>query len=262
MNLIFLTYIFGTFCDPDHIFNHTKGCLDGNKTYVINVHSNIQNEVRDAITSLASKLNSDALVDEIQGVAGEKASITATRSYLGTIIEELNRDLQAFNIQVNLVFENQEIDQISANGAYDPSCEIASPVKERVTNTFASLASKFNNSIGIHLYIFGCVYMNREFDLIHVSHNSNCGRVIGVMWDGSVNTKVLIKSAIMEAFTGAKDAYANGFLTVCDRNVLCGFFEKCISLSPTVHGQLLNFKKVINYTRDESSEVHRDTHNL
>ena len=249
-------------CDPDHIFNSTKGCLDGNKTYVINIHSNIQNEVRDAITSLASKLNSDTLVDEIQGVAGEKASITATRSYLGTLIEELNKDLESFNIQVNLVFENQEIDQISANGAYDPSCEMASPVKERIAHSFASLASKFNNTIGIHLYVYGCVFRNKEFDLIHVIPNSNCGRVIGVMWDGSVNTKVLIKSAIVEALTGAKDAYANGFLTVCDRNILCGFFEKCIGLSPTIHGQLLNFKKVIKYTRDESSEIHRDTHNL
>ena len=253
----FFQFILVVFCNSDHIFKSTKGCLDDNKTYVINIHTNIQNEIRDAITSLASKLNSDVLADEIQGISGEKASITATRSYLGTTIEELNKDLEIFNIQVNLVFENQEIDQISANGAYDPSCEITSPVKERVTNTLSSLISKFTNNIGVHLYIFGCVYVNRDFDLVYISHNSNCGRIIGVMWDGSVNTKVLIKSAIMEALTDVKDAYASGSLKVHDKNVLCGFFEKCIGLAPTIHGQLLNFRKFIHYTRDESSESHR-----
>lgn len=240
----------------DTLYDHTRGCLDTNKTYVINIHSHIQNEVRDAIVSLASKLNSSSIVDEIQGAAGEKAAITATRSYLGTLIEELNKDLENFNIQVNLVFENQEIDQISANGAYDPSCELTSSVKERTTNTFSSLTSKLNNSIGFHLYIYGCIFRNPQFDLIHVIQNSNCGRVAGVMWDGSVNTKTLIKSAIIEAITGTRDAYANGYLTLDDKNILCGFFEKCIGMSPTIHGQLLNFKKVIKYTREDSSDGH------
>lgn len=242
--------------EPAHLFDHTRGCLDSNRTYIINVHSHIQNEVRDAIVSLASKLNSHSVIDEIQGIAGEKAAVTATRSYLGTLVEELNTDLEPFNIQINLVFENQEIDQISANGAFDPSCEITSPVKERSSNTFSSLASKLTNNIGIHLYVFGCIYRNPQFDLIHVIPNSNCGRVIGVMWDGSVNTKVLIKSALIEALTGAKDAYANGFLTIADKNILCGFSEKCIGMSPTIHGQLLNFKKKIMYTRDDSTELH------
>lgn len=248
--------------DTGHLFDHTRGCLDSNRTYIINLHSHIQNEVRDAIVSLASKLNSHSVIDEIQGIAGEKAAVTATRSYLGTIVEELNKDLVPFNIQINLVFENQEIDQISANGAYDPSCELASPVKERSSNTFSSLTSKLTNNIGLHLYVFGCIYRNPEFDLIHVIPNSNCGRVIGVMWDGSDNTKVLIKSAIIEAFTGTKDTYANGFLTVADKNILCGFFEKCIGMSPTIHGQLLNFKKMIKYTRGDSSEIHDGVHHI
>lgn len=236
------------------LYSQTRGCLDSNKTYIINLHSHIQNEVRDALVSLASKLGG-LTIDEVQGVAGEKATLTATRSYLGTIIEELNKDLENFNIQVNLVFERQEIDQISANGAYDPSCELTPPVIERTQNTFSSLTSKLNNTVGFHLYIYGCIFKNPRFDLINVIQNSNCGRVIGVMWDGSVNSKVLIKSAIIEAITGAKDAYANGYLTLADKNILCGFFEKCIGMSPTVHGQLLNFKKVIKYTRDDSSEV-------
>ncbi|ELA40926.1 uncharacterized protein VICG_02015 [Vittaforma corneae ATCC 50505] len=237
------------------LYNQTRGCLDSNKTYIINIHPHIQNEVRDAIVSLASKLGG-LTIDEIQGVAGEKAAVTAIRSYLGTIIEELNTDLENFNIQVNLVFEKQEIDQISANGAYDPSCELTPPVVERTQNAFSSLTSKLNNTVGFHLYIYGCIYKNPKFDLINVIQNSNCGRVIGIMWEGSDNSKVLIKSAIIEAITGAKDAYANGYLTLADKNILCGFFEKCIGMSPTVHGQLLNFKKVIKYTRDNPSEIH------
>lgn len=260
MFIIALAFLFsGIRARDSQLYDASKGCLEANKTYIINVHSHIQNEVRDAIVSLASKYSSASIIDEIQGITGEKASITATRSYLGTLIEELNKDLESFNIQVNLVFENQEIDQISANGAYDPSCEVASPVKERTINTFSSLASKLTNNVGFHLYVYGCVYRDPKFDLIHVMPNSNCGRVVGVLWDGSVNTKTLIKSAILEGFTGVKDAYANGFLTIADKNLLCGFFEKCIGMAPTVHGQLVNFKKVIKYTREESSDVHRDS---
>lgn len=254
--MLFVKLVFIILFDPvlglhsSRIYDQLQGCLDGNKTYVINVHSHIQNEVRDAIVSLAAKLPLSSLIDGIQGSSGEKASVIATRSYLGTIIEELNKDLEKFNVQLNLIFENLEIDQISANGAYDPSCELESPVKERTANSYASFLSKLNNTIGIHLMLFGCVYRNPEYDLIHVMSNSNCGRVLGVMWDGSVNTKTLIKSAILEGLTGAKDAYANGYLTVKDKNILCGYFEKCVGMTPTIHGQLLNFKKVIKYTDD------------
>lgn len=206
------------------IFRQTQGCLDDSKTYIVNIHSHIQNEVKDSIVSLASKLPHSPLIDEIQGVTGEKASIIATRSYLETIIEEMNFDLDKYNIQLSLVFENLEIDQISANGAYDPSCELKSPVRERTANAYGSFASKLNNTIGIHLIIFGCIYRNLEFDLIHVVSNQSCGRITGVMWDGSINTKTLIKSAIIETFIGVKDAYAKGFLSLADKNIALWVF--------------------------------------
>lgn len=232
------------------IYKQTQGCLDDTKTYIINIHAHIQNEVKDAIVSLAYKLPNSLLLDEIQGIGGENASIIATRSYLGTIIEEMNFDLDKFNIQLNLVFENLEIDQLSANGAYDPSCEIASPVRERTAESFGSFMLKHNNKIGVHLIIFGCVFKNPEFDLIHVMANGICGRAIGVMWDGSVNTKTLIKSAIIEAITGSKDTYAKGFFSIVDKNILCGYFEKCVGLQPSIHGKLVDSKTFIRYTVD------------
>lgn len=234
---------------------NAQRCLDNNQTYILNVHTHIQNEVKDAIVSLTSKSPNSNVLDQIQGISGERASSVATKSYLGTIIEELNIDLEKFNIQINLIFEDQELDQISANGAYDPSCELASPIKERNNSFYTSLTSKLNNVVGIHLSLFGCIYRNLEYELIDVISNSNCGRIIGVMWDGSTKTKTLVKSALMEAFSGARDAYANGFLTLLDRNMLCGYFEKCVGRTPTVHGQLVNFRKSIRYIEDDGCDT-------
>lgn len=239
----------------DAIYDEMKGCLAPNRTYIINVHSHIQSEVRNALVSLAFQLGG-IHGDQIQGSNGESAAALAIRSYLGTVIEELNKDLDNFNIQVNLVFDEQEINQISANGAYDPSCELGPAVVERTNNAMVKMRKDLNNAIGFHLFVFGCIFKNPKHDLINVIRNENCGRVIGIMWDGSVASKTLIKSAIIEALTGAKDAYANGYLTLADKNILCGFFEKCIGMSPTVHGQLLNIRKRIQYTKGESEEHH------
>jgi hypothetical protein len=234
------------------------GCTDGDKTYIVNFHAHVQNEVKDAIVSLAAKLNSVSIVDEIQGEGGESSGVTATKSYLGTIMDEVNADLRRLNVQINLIFEKQEIDQISSNGSYDPSCEISSPVKNRTESAYVQLKQKYENSVGIHFYIFGCIHNNPDFDKIDVISNSNCGRVIGIMWEGSKDTKTLIKSAIIEALTGSPDAYAKGSLSLQDKNSLCSYTEKCIGASPSQLGQMLEFKKNIRFTKDESSSESGD----
>lgn len=147
------------------LFNETVGCLDLNKTHTINLHAHVQNEVRDAIVSLAPKFGS-TIADEIQGAAGEKASVTATHSHFGAIIERLIADPENFKLQNNLVFEKLEIDEINANGAFDPTCELAAPVLERNQNTFSTLTSKLNVTVGFHFYIYGCISRNRKLNLI------------------------------------------------------------------------------------------------
>lgn len=239
----------------DDLFSISKGCLPPNKTYIINIHAHVQNEVKNAIVSIITKLGS-GISDEVQAATGERASLMAIRSYFGTIFDAINADLFPFKVQFNLILEKNEMDQISANGAFDSSCELTSPVAERTQNAFSSLTSKLNNVIGIHLYLFGCIHMKKEFDLINVISNNICGRVIGVMWVGSDDSMVLIKSAILEGITGAKDAYANGYLTIANKGSLCAYCEKCIGITPTIHGQQVNHSKRIKHTRDESSEVH------
>lgn len=247
--LILLTGILGRKTDGISNINETRGCTGDNQTYIVNVHFHVQKDVMDAILSLAAKLDG-SLIDEVQGVAGEKAWLTAVKSYLGTIMDDVNEDMKHLNIQFNLIIEPQELEQLSSNGAYDPSCELASPVKERTANSYASLSTKIDSGIGIHVYLYGCVYVNPEFDKIYVLRKSNCGRVIGVLWNGSDKTRTLLKSAIMEGLTGSKDVYAEGFLNIVDKNLLCGFCEKCIGLSPTVHGQLVDYRKEIRYIYD------------
>lgn len=240
------------------LFDQADGCLDSNKTYIVNIHSHLQSDVRDALVSIASKINSDAVLDEVQDVAGQKASVAATKSYLGTIIEELNQDLERFNVQINLVFQEHDLDEISAIGGFDPSCEVIDTLKERVMHAFSELGSRLNNNVGIHLFLYSCIYKKPGTSLIFTDTKSNCGKLIGVLWDGSTHTKTLIKSAIIEAFSGMKDAYADGRLYLASKNIMCGFFEKCVGMTPTVHGQLLNYKKVIRYTQNDASDYNED----
>lgn len=246
--------------EVDPLIIDNNGCTDGDKTYVINFHAHIQKDVKDSIVSLASKLTAVSLVDEIQGEEGERADVTALRSYLGTLIEEINRDLDKYNVQINLVLEPQELDQISANGSYDPSCEIASPVRTRTENAFSMLQERYDKSIGLHFYIFACLFKNSTFDLVNVIPNSKCGRVVGIMWDGSKNTKTLLKSAIMEALTGSPDIYSKGTFSLRDKNSLCSYAEECIGRSPSQLGQMLEYKKEIRYTKDEDSRDYHSSH--
>lgn len=235
--------------------SNEEGCII-NGTYILNVHIHTQNEIKDAIVSLASKARNSNLLDEIQAVSGEKAAVVALKSYYGTVAEELNLDFERFGVQINIILDDNEIDQISANGAYDPSCEIGSALNQRNNAFYTNLTSKLNNVVGFHLSVYGCIYNNSNVDKIDVIANSHCGRIVGIMWDGSDNTKKLIKSGITEALSSAKDAYANGFLDLISLNQLCIFMEKCLGKTPTVHGQRLDIKKSLRYIEDDASDTH------
>lgn len=237
------------------IYNNAS-CTDNTHTYVLNITFHIQNEIKDAIVSLVSKSRNSNLLDSIQSINGEPAALVAVSSYFGTILDEMNVDLQMFNVQLNMNLDELELHSISANGSYDPSCEVGTPIIERTTNAFNDLTAKMNNTIGLHLFLFGCVYNDATNKKVDVISNGTCGRAIGVMWDGSTNTKTLIKSAIMEAINAGADTYANGYITPSVRGNICSYFDKCLKITPTIHGQLLNSTKALRYIDEEDSTVH------
>jgi len=227
-----------------------EGCIDDKKTYIINFHAHIQKEIQDAIVSIATKSNNESVVNGIIGQDGELAVVTATKSYLGTLIDEINEDLYKYKVQINLVLDPQEIDMVSSSGQYDPSCEMVDPVKNMTKIAYDSLVQQFNDSVGIHFYMYGCIFDKGNNATTEIIRKGKCGRVVGVMWRGSNLTKNLLKSAIVEAITETKNAYETGSLNLPDKSGLCRFSEKCIGELKSPLGMVLPYLSMIKYTSE------------
>lgn len=233
-------------------------CIGENATYVVNFHAHVQSEIQDALISIASKLNGGNLNNEYVANDGENAAVAASRSYLGTVLEELNADLYKHKVQINLVLDPLEMDQLNIMGSADPSCELENALKSRTQLAYDGLVEKYTSFVGNHFFIFGCVISQDQYEAIEVIEKGNCGRVAGIMWKNSNNTKDLIKSAIMQSLTGTADLYKNGQMVGFDRNALCSYAEKCISGTPSTSGQLLKYLTQITYTKDiEEQPVRR-----
>ena len=228
------------------------GCLAENKTYVINVKAHVESQIQEAIVSVASKLGKGKnLANEYVSINGETATVAATRAYLGTVFEDLNNDLMQYKVQVNLVLDPQEIDQFDNMGKVDPSCELGDALKSRVQTMFDFLTDKYSKSVGNHLYIVGCPISQDSFSQVEVIEKSTCGRVFGVMWNGSTNTKALIKSAIMQSLTGTPNTYASGSFNLSDKNNLCRYCENCISSAESFLGVLLDDLTKVTFTNEQ-----------
>lgn len=233
--------------------DYEEGCLDGDKQAQIDFRAHIQKEVTTAIVSLVSQYNLLSTRD-----SGKGAELEAVKSYLGTLVEEVNKDLYSLGVQINLIIDPLSLDEISANGSYDPSCEMAAPVKLRTQNELTTLRDKLNGAVGVHFYIYSCVYLKPEYDLVSVAHNNTCGRVMGVMWNGSEVTKVLLKSLIIEALTGVAGTYqtGGGRLTSAAKSALCRYANTCIGRSQSQLGVLLDHRARLEYTqKDDHSDA-------
>lgn len=232
----------------NQVFSYT-GCISDNKTYVVNVKAHVESLIQNSLISLSAKLAGTDLENEYISVNGETAKVAATRSYLGTIFEELNEDLFQYKVQVNLVLDPQEIDQIDHIGKVDPSCELGNALKSRTQVAFDMLSQKYDKSVGNHLYIVGCPISQDAYSSVEVLEKNTCGRVFGIMWTGSNSTKNSIKSAILQALTGTPNMYATGSLNMSDKNSLCRYCENCISSTESALGILLDYLTKVTFTK-------------
>ncbi|KAL6122651.1 hypothetical protein NUSPORA_00176 [Nucleospora cyclopteri] len=233
----------------------SSGCTDTPETYVINLHAHVQKEVQMALVSLASKVTNGNLDNEYVSKAGESATVAATRSYLGSVLEDLNKSLFPFKIQVNLVLDPQEIDQIDSNGSYDSSCELGNYVKSRTQMAQDALTSKYSSFSGIHFYLFSCIADTKMFDPIDVETKGFCSKTIGILWEGSKETEKLIKNAIIEALTGVPITDAKMLYNPGTKNAMCKFAEFCIASNANTYGQILPYLTAIGFTNQASSAI-------
>ena len=234
-----------------------SACMAEDKTYVVNYHAHVQSEIQEALISISTGMRGANLANEYVANDGENAEYAATRSYLGTIFEEINEDLFKYKVQINLVFDPLEIDQLNIMGSTDPSCELEDALKSRTQLAMNNLIEKYNNFVGNHLFLFACITSQEKFEPVEVIKKGACGRIAGIMWKNSNETKQYIKSAIMESLTSTPGINDPAAVSEAIKNRMCKYCEDCLSTSPSTIGQIFDYVTQITFTQD--GEINQNT---
>ncbi|TBU04832.1 putative spore wall protein [Hamiltosporidium magnivora] len=244
--LMFLGCIFGkVFIPPEelalppslHLYDPLS-CTTENKTYTVDLKVHTQDSVVKAIHSIATS--------QIDPHETEREAIVA---YFGTIIDELNNFLIKYKVQLHLNLDSYNTDEFMGNISVDPSCEKSSPVIERTSSAFSYLKDSFNDNIGVHLFVWGCIYISNMAELETVYSNLRCGRVIGVLWKGAGETRTIIKTAIMDALTGIQHSYlSDNEFDAKFAAELCKYVTQCIGMDKSEIGQLVWGTDLVHYT--------------
>lgn len=228
-------------------------CTNENQTYTVDLKIHSQDSVVKAIHSIAGR-----------SIDSRETESEAIESYFGTIIDELNEYLIRFKVQIHINLDGYDSDDFMGNVAFDMSCEKSSPVVDRTSSAFSFLKQSFNDNIGLHLFVWGCTYISSLAELETVYSNLRCGRVMGVMWKGSGETRDLIKSVILNALTGNSNVYSpeNGDYNSSIGPNLCKYVTSCIGMDKSEIGQLVQGTEVIKYTDidSESSWIEDEIH--
>lgn len=218
-------------------------CINENKTYTIDIKLHSDTGVIEALHSTAKA----QLVDSI----GESVSeVEAVAAYYGTVIDEMNAELIKYKLQLHLNLDSYNTDAFMGNVVADKSCEIRSPIPERNSNAFEYLKKSFETNMGVHLFVWSCVFVPSNAELHEVLSNFKCGRVIGVLWSGTLQTRNIIKFAILKAITNAEQEYSANmkFDDMIIGPQLCKYVTGCVGLDKNELGQLISGTEVVKYT--------------
>lgn len=220
----------------------SMACTDENQTYAIDLKIHAQGNVVKAIHSVAmSTLDSNITEEE------------AIDAYFGTIIDEINEYLMRFKVRLNMNLDGYNSDTFMGNVVFDTSCEKESPVVERTSTAFSFLKKSFNDNIGVHVFLWGCTYLSSLAELETVYSNLRCGRVIGVMWKGTKETRSLFRNALLNGISNSGAYYADR--SSYDARVgpgLCKYVTSCIGMDRSEIGQLIEGTHVDKYTEPDS----------
>lgn len=223
-------------------------CTDENKTYTVEVKVHAQDDVVKSIHSVAL---GNTPVDESVSI----------KSYFGDVIDDLNEYLIRFKVQLHLALDGYNSDDFIGSLAFDKSCEKFSPVTERTSSAFSFMKQSFDDNIGVHLFVWACPYIIETAELHNVYTNQKCGKVIGVLWKGTKETKDLIKDAIIDALSGISGGYAIGD-PVYDTTVrpgLCSYVTSCVGMDKSEIGQIIYGTEIVKYTNIGNVDFCSDT---
>lgn len=236
-------------------------CSEDNRTYNIYITGHVQKELGEVIDAIM-KNNNFPDEDDNNSLDNDAPDQYAgsVKSYLSSVVTELNNDLLKFGVQIRLITPLHDLYLPSIS---DPSCEISSPVNGRTVDLFSLLENTHHESIGVHLGLFSCPYLKDIYERGDIVRNQKCGRVIGVLWSGNNDTKDLIKGQIIEAFTDEPGAYQNGRLELQRPEALCEYLGSCIGLKKSHLGFIEQSIQHIRYNRtdDVSTDYDDDYYN-
>lgn len=226
---------------PSDIQSPSIPCTQDDKTYTVDVKVHLEESVIQAIYNVA-RSSIEANETEREAVSG----------YLGTIFDELNDFLMDLKVQVHLKLDAYNIDQFMATISVDPSCEKTSPVIERTSAAFDFLQESYSGNIGIHIFIWGCIFIPPNSDLKAIFNSYRCGRVGGLMWQGMDQTRDLIKNTIIDVFASLEHIRKQSpSLKDNISKQVCQFVQECIGMKPTELGQLVGGTTPVRYTDSE-----------
>lgn len=221
----------------------SMACTDENLTYAINLKIHAQDNVVKAIHSVA-KSTLDSNITEEEAVV----------AYFGTMIDEINEYLVRFKVRFNMKLEEgYNSDTFMGSVVFDMSCEKKSPVVERTSTAFSLLKKDFKDNIGVHVFFWGCIYLSSLAELEKMYSNQKCGRVIGVMWKGTKETRALFKNALLNGFSKTSAYYADK--SSYDARLgpgLCKYVTSCIGMDKSEIGELIEGTHVDKYTEPDS----------
>lgn len=226
---------------PESLAKPSVPCTEDNKTYTIDVKIHVEESVIHAILAVAKS-----------SIAANETEREAISGYFGTIFDELNDMLMSLKVQLHLKLDAYSIEEFMSTISVDPSCEKASPVQERTTAAFDYLQSAFESNIGIHVFVWGCIYVPPNSEYKTTINSYRCGRVAGVLWEGMDASKGLIMNAIIGALVGLEHLRVNG-VTIADTvgRQLCQYVHECIGMTKSQLGQIVGGTTPVRYTDSE-----------
>lgn len=214
-------------------------CTKDPMTYIVEIKIHTQQQVAEAIQSVYNKVSDEKL--------GLKASLL---SYFGTIFDDINEMLLKYKVQIHLNLDAPIMEEFMTDINFDKSCELADPVIERTTSAYMLLKSKYFNSIGLHLFVWVCPKAITNFNLQQKIDNDNCGRILGIIWEGTEEGRTGITKLIIEALTENTNSPATEDKKEekAKESKLCGYVEKCVARNPTDIGEKIYGETYMNYT--------------
>ncbi|KAG0438936.1 Spore wall protein 7 [Dictyocoela muelleri] len=204
---------------PYFAYGMTQACSSDNKIFNLDLKIHTNQYTINAIRSIS--LESDMQLTDKEAVA----------EYYGGIIDELNEYLARFNIKIHLNLDAYNSDEFIPDSIVEPSCEKGNPIETRTSIGYEYLKKKFNDNIGLHLFVWSCIYVQPAAEMQIYYANLRCGRIMGLIWDGWSNTKENVKAVVINAISGMEHTLIKTGSEDQDvRGKICKYVQECLGM--------------------------------